>query len=145
METNTCSCGVWQDTEKPCLHLVAYLQHYEGKTVDYITTNYIGDYNKFEHHQQMMQANITPVILDKISMDKDSQPPDCPKPGRHRERSKFVTKEHSPIVCSLCNKRGHNKRSCESRKHAEKNKEKKEKDGGNGKPTKAIRRARTSR
>jgi MULE transposase domain len=133
METNTCSCGVWQDTEKPCFHLVAYLRHYEGKTVDYITTNYIGDYYKFEHHRQMMQANITPVILDKISMDKYSQPPQNkgkrqagrPKTGRHRERSKFVIKEHSPIVCSLCNKRGHNKRSCESRKHAENNKEKK--------------------
>jgi SWIM zinc finger len=50
MEMNACSCGVWQDTEKPCIHLVAYLQHYEGKTVDYITTNNIADYYKFENH-----------------------------------------------------------------------------------------------
>jgi hypothetical protein len=76
----------------------------------------------------MMQANITPVILDKISIYKYSQPPQNkgkrqagrPKTGQHRECSKFVIKEHTLIDCSLCNKRGHNKRSCESRKHAEK-------------------------
>jgi Transposase, Mutator family len=77
METNTCLCGVWQDTEKPCLlsSIGCILTTLQGKTVDYITTNYIGDYYKFEHRRQMMQANIMPVILDKITIDKYSQPP----------------------------------------------------------------------
>jgi hypothetical protein len=72
----------------------------------------------------MMQTNISAVVLDLITIDKYSQPPkskgkdngDILRQDVIVNGGNFIIKDHSTIVCSFCNKRGHNKRSCESHK-----------------------------
>jgi hypothetical protein len=70
------------------------------------------------HIQQMMKRNIEPVILDNLAASKDDIP--CSAPDVVLDihlPSRFGKPEvESPIICSLCQKKGHNKRTCLRRK-----------------------------
>ena len=63
-----------------------------------------------------------PVSLDTIEYNGATKPPTSieRQPGRPRTkripcRSEFLDPEDSPVMCLKCGKRGHNRRSCQSK------------------------------
>jgi hypothetical protein len=69
--------------------------------------------------KETFRNNVFPVSLDTIEYHGVTKPPTSIKrqPGRPRtkrihHRSKFLDPEDSPVTCSKCGKRGHNRRTC---------------------------------
>jgi Transposase, Mutator family len=115
-----CSCGVWQDYKVPCVDAMAYFRIMKNQSLHEILELHVCDYYKYESEKMLLMKNIKPVILDQLSKDGVTLPPKYsgkrqagrPKEKRLRKRSKFADESKSPIVCSRCNRRGHNKRTC---------------------------------
>ena len=114
-----CSCGVWQDFLYPCRHAYAVFRKWKEKEFMYVLMNLVHPYYTFEFVQSSFTNNIYPVCLETIEHDGETKEPPLPKqqPGRPktkrlRKRSKYVELEESPIICSICGKRGHNRRTC---------------------------------
>ena len=102
-----CGCyGILSASENQSLHEILELE--------------VSDYYKYEFEMLLLLKNIKPVVLEQIAKDGITKPPKYsgkrqagrPKAKRLHKRSKFVDPDKSPIVCSRCRCRGHNKRSC---------------------------------
>jgi hypothetical protein len=85
----------------------------------------VNDFHKYCFYHELMEKNINPVIIDNLVSGNEQAPevvqrqPGRPATKRLRlGRSRFSKPEDSPIICSVCNKRGHNKRSCNARQNA---------------------------
>ena len=116
-----CSCGVWQDFMYPCRHGCAVYRKWKEKQFNYVLANLVHPYYKFEFVKQTFRNNVFPVSLDAIKYDGVTKPPMVSKrqPGRPRtkrirRRSEYLEPEDSPVTCSICGKRGHNRRTCQS-------------------------------
>jgi Transposase, Mutator family len=125
----TCSCGLWQEHDVPCIDACAYYRLREHKTIDSVK-EISSDYYKYEYVYAVFKNTFTPVIIDNLEKDGDTKPP-CvqkkrkagrPKFQRLRSRHKGNKKIH--IICSKCKKEGHNKRTCDARVARDKQKEK---------------------
>ena len=61
---------------------------------------------------------MNPVVWNSIMFDGITKPPEVrapaghPKKRRIRKRSKFLNSAESPITCSVCGMKGHNKHTC---------------------------------
>ena len=120
-ELQWCSCGIWQDVLYPCRHGCAIFRKWKEKDFGYILRNLVHPYYKFEYVQEMYKNNIFPACIDNVKYDGVTRPPVVTKrqPGRPRSkrlrrRSEFLDPEESPIKCSDCGQRGHNKRTCKN-------------------------------
>ena len=117
-ETKCCSCGKWQDNKYPCRHAVTYFRKWLEKDLGWILRYEVHYYYKYKSLQELYKRNIFPVIVDQIRYDNESKPPPVrvaagrPKKKRYRNRTKFIDQSESPIVCSKCGERGHNRRTC---------------------------------
>jgi hypothetical protein len=119
-----CSCGKWQEHDVPCIDAVAYYCIHEEKPLDYIFEKCIHAWYKYESHQKLFSKNIVPVVIDQLVMDGETCPPNNkgkwqagrPKVRHIQNRSKYTVAEESPIICSLCQQRGHNKKTCLARR-----------------------------
>ena len=115
-----CSCSVWQDFLYPCRHACAVFRKWKEKEFTYVLVNLVHPhYTLFEFVQNTFKNNVFPVCLETIEYDGVTKEPPLPKqqPGRPkknrlRRQSKFAELEESPITCSICGKRGHNRRTC---------------------------------
>jgi hypothetical protein len=114
-----CSCGAWQDFLYPCRHACAVYRKWKEKDFSYVVGNLVHPYYTFEFVHNSFKNNVLPVCLETIEYDGVTREPSLPKrqsgrpkTKRIRRRSKFVELEESPITCSICGKRGHNRRSC---------------------------------
>ena len=114
-----CSCGVWQDFLYPCRHACAVFRKWKEKDFTYVIGNLVHPYYSFEFVQNTFRSNVFPVCLETLEYDGVTKEPALPKrqagrpkTKRIRRRSKFVELKQSPVTCSICGKRGHNRRSC---------------------------------
>ena len=120
-DTKCCTCGKWQDNRYPCRHAVGYYRKWLEKDLAWILRYEVHYYYKYKSLQELYKRNIFPVIVDKIRYDNESKPPPVrtaagrPKMTRYRNRTKFIDSSESPIVCSKCGDRGHNRRTCKKK------------------------------
>lgn len=120
-ELEWCSCGVWQDVLYPCRHACAVYRKWKEKEFTYILQHLVHPYYTFDFVQKMYKNNIYPACLDSVQYDCETKPPASrgrqpgrPRVKRIRRRSEFLDPEESPIKCSDCGQRGHNKRTCKN-------------------------------
>ena len=73
--------------------------------------------------KQTFKQHFYLVSTDSLKSDGPTLPPlvkqrgaGCPKTKRIRHQSKYRLGEDSPIICSNCRHRGHNKRTCPNQK-----------------------------
>jgi Ulp1 protease family, C-terminal catalytic domain/SWIM zinc finger/Transposase, Mutator family len=114
-----CSCGAWQDCLFPCRHACAVYRNWKEADLNFVLSTLVHDYYKFAHVKKMFRNNVFPVSLDRVPYDGVTKPPllrgrssGRPRTKRIRRRSEFLSVEDSPIVCSNCGLRGHNRRTC---------------------------------
>ena len=120
-ELEWCSCGVWQDVLYPCRHACAVFRKWKEKEFTYILQHLVHPYYTFDSVQKMYKHNVYPACLDSVQYDRETKPPAShgrqpgrPRVKRIRRRSEFLDPEESPITCSDCGQRGHNKRTCKN-------------------------------
>jgi len=96
---------------------------HKGNDVAFMLSELVGDYHKFGYVKQMFKQNFYLVSTDSLKSDGPTLPPlvkqrgaGCPKTKRIRHQSKYRLGEDSPIICSNCRRRGHNKRTCPNQK-----------------------------
>ena len=124
-EQRWCSCGAWQDCMIPCRHAMAVYRLHKGNDLTYIQSELVGDYHKFGYVQKTLKQNVYPVSTDSLKSDGITLPPIVkkrgagrPKTKRIRHRSEYQMGDDSPIICSNCRRRGHNKRTCPNPQNA---------------------------
>jgi hypothetical protein len=119
-----CTCGFWQDIGIPCRHFMACFRKLKDSMEfrSLLTESHDGipDFYKYKALQLLYEPNIVPVVVDTIGYDGKTKPrpprikrqPGRPKVKRYRRRSELSDPSKSPIVCSKCRERGHNRRTC---------------------------------
>ena len=114
-----CSCGAWQDCMFPCRHACAVYRKWNEVDLNYVFANLVNGYYTFRNVKNTFKRNVFPVSLDGIQYDGATKPPVVakrqsgrPKTKRIRRRSEFLLAEDSPVICSNCGSRGHNRRTC---------------------------------
>ena len=114
-----CSCGAWQDCMFPCRHACAVYRKWKEVDFNYVLTNLVDKNYTFANVKSTFKRNVFPVTLDGIKYDGVTKPPlvvarpsGRPRTRRIRRRSEFLAAEDSPVVCSNCGIRGHNRRTC---------------------------------
>jgi len=114
-----CSCGVWQDCMFPCRHGCAVYRKWNEVDLNYVFANLVDANYTFGNVKNTFKRNVFPVSLDGIQYDGVTKPPlvakrqsGRPKTKRIRRRSEFLLAEDSPVICSNCGGRGHNRRTC---------------------------------
>jgi hypothetical protein len=114
-----CTCGRWQDYLYACRHACAVYRKWYEKDFEYVLQNLVHPYYTFEYVQKLYKSNIYPVCVDNINYDGTTKPPVVrgrqpgrPRTKRIRRRSEFLAEDDSPVTCSECGRRGHNKRTC---------------------------------
>jgi hypothetical protein len=120
-DSEWCSCGVWQDFLYPCRHACAVFRKWKEKEFSYVLGNLVHPFYTFEFVHNSFTKNVFPVCLETIEYDGETKEPKSPRrqagrppKKRIRKRSKFIEAEESPVTCSICGKRGHNRRTCPS-------------------------------
>jgi hypothetical protein len=124
-----CSRGMWQEYGMPCVDALAcYCKIEKISLLEVMESDCISEFHRYSYYHQLMKKNINPVIIENLEPVSDMicSPPDivAKRAGRPTTkllrlgRSKFKTPEESTIICSICNKRGHNKRTCLARSNA---------------------------
>jgi hypothetical protein len=124
----SCTCGIWQDTELPCLEAMVYFRKVLGKPFADILLEDVSPFYTFWALQNLYDENVHPVAISTLEPDENTlapvgverRQPGRPKERRVRFRSKFTyPKKDCPIICSKCGRRGHNKKTCEIHKALE--------------------------
>lgn len=118
LASRRCSCGEFYDKQRPCVHACSAFA-LTGKTF----MDYVEHFYKKPSLINVYAGIVQPVPIDALRSDGLLPPitraqAGRPKKGRHRDRSELQS-EDSPIVCSLCGARGHNKRTCQRRQRGE--------------------------
>jgi hypothetical protein len=126
VQTNTCTCGLWQEYCIPCIDATAYMKLYEQRSLEYVLKHNVSTYYQINTLKLLFKTNIRPVSLDKLKSDKTTKPPIISlKRQAGRPRNKRVRKRNKPlpkivIICSRCGASGHNVRTCVARKNTKK-------------------------
>jgi SWIM zinc finger len=115
-----CTCGLWQEFLYPCRHGCAVYRKWEEKDLNYVLENVVHVFYRYDCVQKLFQHNVFPTCIDNATYDGETKPPRVtgrqagrPRTKRIRRRSEFLDPEKSPITCSECGKKGHNKRTCQ--------------------------------
>jgi hypothetical protein len=119
-----CECGDWQEFGFPCVDALAYLRLHRRVAFHQVLTGYVDEHHTYEAEKGMLRANIIPVCIPTLRRDGTTLPPvpitkrrsGRPRKQRIRKRSRWAHEpEKSKVVCSRCNERGHNIRTCVTR------------------------------
>jgi predicted nucleic acid-binding Zn finger protein len=113
-----CSCGEFKDFKWPCVHASSAITRAGKSFMDYVE-----HYYKKQTLESVYAGIVHPVPIGALPFDGLLPPitraqAGRPKKVRMRNRSELQSEE-SPIICSLCNERGHNKRTCQRRRRGE--------------------------
>ena len=130
----TCQCGNWQVSGIPCSHAMAAITHYCGranvkdKVTDFVHQSltksaYLQTYRGMIHPipDQKRWPEVPTCILTEGITEHLNPPPRTVQPGRPKKLRQRAPDEppkggrSGTVVCKLCQKPGHNKRSCERR------------------------------
>ena len=107
-----------------CIHAVAYSRLHRNLLLQQILDDHVDKHHTYEYEAQLLQNNILPVCMQRISPDGITLPPrrsrkrstGRPKKLRIRKRSRWAHEpEKSNIKCSKCHERGNNVRTCSAR------------------------------
>lgn len=119
LDSNYCECEMWQLSGIPCHHVVTCITTVRGHIEDYVDVYFSTDKGKACYARV-----IHPIPSQNLwpPMDNcDLQPPIArPLSGRPKKRCRRAEGELEPPRhaqsrtkrCSICNKFGHNRRSC---------------------------------
>jgi hypothetical protein len=116
-----CECGEWQEYGFPCVDAMAYLRLHRGLPFYQVLTAYVDSVYTYEAQREMLRSNVVPVCIATIARDGITSPPrplkkrqaGRPRKKRLRKRSRWAHEpEKSNVICSRCNQRGHNIRTC---------------------------------
>lgn len=126
MHNKTCTCGYWQLTGVPCAHLVRCCLDKGWEPEDYVSRYLkVGMYKKA--YERPIECTRGPEMWETYDGPKLEPPVFKRRPGRpvknripstgevRRTRGgKFawLTREGIKMRCTICNKQGHNRRSC---------------------------------
>jgi hypothetical protein len=121
-----CSCGIWKGYGIPCADAMIYYKEKEEKMLaEIMDSDAVSEFHKYPYYHELMKRKIEPVILDNLVSSTDvlciapvvveRQAGRPPTKRLRMDKSRFGKVEESTIVCSICNKRGHNKRTCLAR------------------------------
>jgi hypothetical protein len=120
----SCGCGEWQDHGVPCIHAIAYFRLHKKVLLEQILHEEVHQYYTYENEKMLLRRNINPVCMELLCYDGKTLPPresTIRSTGRRRKkrirtRSRWAyDPEKSNIVCSRCQQRGHNVRTCLTR------------------------------
>jgi hypothetical protein len=118
-----CTCGVWQEFHYPCHHACAYFRKWLEKDLTHVFQSEVDEVYSYHALKELFKRNIVPVVLDSVAYDGQTKPPVVtqrmsgrPKVKRIRRRSELLNAENSPVSCSICGQRGHNRRTCKKEK-----------------------------
>jgi hypothetical protein len=116
-----CSCGMWQEFLYPCRHACAVYRKWEEQTLEHVLQHVVHPFYRYEYVQKLFTANIFPTCIESITYDGETKPPVVagrqagrPKTKRLRRRSEYIDADKSPVRCSICFQRGHNRRTCKN-------------------------------
>jgi SWIM zinc finger/Transposase, Mutator family len=124
----TCTCGMWQEYGYPCIDGMVYYRQIEEKTLEEILeSDLVSEFYNYGNYHELMKRNIHPVVMEILEATDELKclPPvavkrqaGSPRIKRLRLGRSWFNKpeEESSIICSICNARGHNKRTCHLRK-----------------------------
>ncbi|KAK1563292.1 hypothetical protein Q3G72_025538 [Acer saccharum] len=126
-----CGCGSWQISGIPCPHAMAAISHNCGKeSLRDMVPRYVHQSLTKSAYMQTYKGMIHPVpdqkMWPEIVADEVLPPPIHVQPGRPKMQRKRESGEKSKggrtgtVVCTHCNKAGHNKRTCKEKKEATK-------------------------
>lgn len=110
LESLECSCGYFQEHKLPCSHVAAVIAEKGLSVENYCAPGYFTATLKAAY-----QATIIPVDISKLKPSQLLPPSFIPQKGRPKKlrfKSRAELESNSRIICSLCGKRGHNKRTC---------------------------------
>ena len=124
---NTCTCGLWQEYNVPCVDAVAYLRICQNKSIDEIIDEDVSRLYTYEYLHKLYKDNLNAVALSTLRHDEvtsvakntPKRQPGRPKMLRYRERSKYENPADSKIKCQKCGRRGHNRAGCHRHPPAE--------------------------
>ena len=126
-----CGCGSWQISGIPCPHAMAAISHNCGKeSLRDMVPRYVHQSLTKSAYMQTYRGMIHPVPNQKMWLEIEANevlpPPIQVQPGRPKMQRKRESSEKSKggrtgtVVCTHCNKAGHNKRTCKEKKEATK-------------------------
>lgn len=121
----TCTCGVWEEMQYPCVHAHAAILHEKELVSSYVHAAFLVSSCK-----EAVSGTIVPVDVEVCDRDETSLPPIVqrrpgkqktrrfPSAGEEEEKSSGIEQgdsaptSKSAIRCSVCDLTGHNKRTC---------------------------------
>ena len=109
----TCSCGYWQLLRIPCKHACACIEKIRGDLYEYCDPCY-----RVESYKKTYDPIIYPMATNSSTytdydLDEFIRAPDVrAQPGRRKTARYPSQVEGSNTRCSLCKRRGHNRRTC---------------------------------
>ena len=109
----SCSCGFFREFGVPCRHLCAAILHVGQNLNDYVIPE-----RSLTAPREVYAGFITLVDLNDLEQDQTKAPTKTKKRGRPKEKRMKSAAEVVPkrtVTCSLCQKKGHNSRSCTMR------------------------------
>ncbi|KAL5759376.1 hypothetical protein ACOSP7_017900 [Xanthoceras sorbifolium] len=123
LNSKTCECGAWQISGVPCSHVMAGISHISGvngirdKVVEFVDpsfskTAFIKTYGSIIHPipDQCVWPEVDAVPLIPPPLKRR---PGRPKLQRKREQNEKPKEARSgSVICKICKKAGHNKRTC---------------------------------
>jgi hypothetical protein len=95
--------------------------------MEIVDSDIVSEFYNYSSYHEMMKRNINPVVMEMLEATDELKclPPVPVNKQSARPRTKRLRlgrshfskpEEDSTIICSLCNARGHNKRTCVLRK-----------------------------
>ena len=119
LDEKTCSCRVWQVTEKPCSHALAFITKisrevqmdefvHEYFSVDRFRKAYASKFNPLTFKDQWTHVDLG----YKIKKPKMRRKPERPRKSRIKPHDEVATTKKRKM-CSECNELGHTTKTCQ--------------------------------
>lgn len=107
----SCSCGEYDATNFPCLHVFLAVSFAGMLRADVIPPIYL-----MTSLKSLYGGRVTPIDVDTVLADGVTAPLPAPKtrgrPRKIQQISQFGDTKQEKLSCSVCGVKGHNKRTC---------------------------------